>query len=165
MTGPLAPQAEPVCSFVGARTSVGDFATRTPRVLGDDERLETGSHAFRLIETKHLPHGWDCSLMFEETSSTLFCSDLFGHGGNVEPLCESDIVGRSDDYNARQQDGPMAGSVPYTHHTRPILDRLAALGPRTLACMHGSSFAGDGAQALRDLGGVLERNFGPDGKH
>lgn len=159
----VAPHADPVCSFVGARTSIGDFSARPPRVLGADERIETGDHSFRVIETRHLPHGWDCSLLFEEESATLFCSDLFGHGGNVEALFEGDIVGRSDDYNARQQTGPMAGSVPYTHETKPILEGLAALAPRTLACMHGSSFAGDGAQALRDLGDVLKRNFGPEG--
>jgi flavorubredoxin len=60
----IAPHAEPVCSFVGARTSVGDFADRPPRVLEADERIETGSHSFRVIETKHVPHGWDASLMF-----------------------------------------------------------------------------------------------------
>ncbi len=35
------------------------------------------------------------------------------------------------------------------------------LGPATLACMHGSSFSGDGARALREFGDVLERCFGP----
>ncbi len=157
----VAPHAVPVCSFVGARTSVGDFADRPPKVLDEGEALETGAHCFRVLETKHLPHGWDCSLLFEEKGKTLFCSDLFGHGGNVEALTDGDIVGRSDTYNARQQEGPMAGSVPYTHETKPILESLAALAPATLACMHGSSFNGDGAQALRDLGDVLEKNFGP----
>ena len=74
----LAPRAEAVCSFVGARTSVGDFAIRPPRVLGEDERIETGAHRFRVVETKHVPHGWDASLLFDETTRTLFCSDLFG---------------------------------------------------------------------------------------
>jgi flavorubredoxin len=157
----VAPHAVPVCSFVGARTSVGDFADRPPKVLDEGEALETGAHCFRVLETKHLPHGWDCSLLFEEKGKTLFCSDLFGHGGNVEALTDGDIVGRSDTYNARQQEGPMAGSVPYTNETKPILESLAALAPATLACMHGSSFNGDGAQALRDLGDVLEKNFGP----
>ncbi|MEK9645436.1 MAG: MBL fold metallo-hydrolase [Alphaproteobacteria bacterium] len=156
-----APNAVPVCSFVGARTSVGDFADRPPKVLDEGEMLETGAHRFRVLETKHLPHGWDCSLLFEMTGKTLFCSDLFGHGGNVEALTDGDIVGRSDTYNARQQEGPMAGSVPYTHETKTILEGLAALAPTTLACMHGSSFNGDGAQALRELGDVLEKSFGP----
>lgn len=158
----IAPHAEPVCSFVGARTSVGDFSDRPPRVLEADEKIETGSHTFRVLETKHVPHGWDASLLYEETASTLFCSDLLGQGGNVEALYDGDIVGRSDDYNSRQAEGPMSGAVPFTKETRPILDSLADLNPRTLACMHGSSFSGDCGQALRDFGELLERlNGGP----
>jgi len=156
----VAPHAEPVCSFVGARTSVGDFAHRPPRVLEADERLETGTHRFRVLETKHVPHGWDSSLLFDETASTLFCSDLLGQGGNVEALYTGDIVGRSDDYNTRQSQGPMAGAVPFTSETRPILEGLADLKPTTLACMHGSSFEGDCGQALRDFGELLERLSG-----
>lgn len=156
-----APRAEPVCSFVGARTSVGDFAARPPRVLESGERIETGARRFRVIETGHVPHGWDASLLFEETDGTLFCSDLLGHGGDVEALCSGDIVGRSEAYNMRQQEGPMAGSVPYTHRTRPIMERLADLEPKTLACMHGSSFSGEGGRVLREFCDVLERCFGP----
>ncbi|MDC3347286.1 MBL fold metallo-hydrolase, partial [bacterium] len=133
-----------------------------PRVLEADEKIETGSHTFRVIETKHVPHGWDASLLYEETASTLFCSDLLGQGGNVEALYDGDIVGRSDDYNSRQAEGPMSGSVPFTKETLPILNSLADLNPATLACMHGSSFSGDCGQALRDFGGLLERlNGGP----
>ena len=158
----LAPRAEALCSFVGARTSVGDFAVRPPRVPGADERIETGSHRFRLIETKHVPHGWDASLLFEEETRTLFCSDLFGHNGDVEPLYEGDIVARTDAYNAAQKEGPMSHSVPYTRETGPILEGLAALEPETLACMHGSSYAGAGADALRAFGDMLERLYGGD---
>lgn len=156
----IAPHAEPVCSFVGARTSVGDFSDRPPRVPGADERIETGRHSIRVIETRHVPHGWDACLMFDETGRTLFCSDLFGHNGDVEPLIEDGIVERAAAYTVAQQDGPMAGSVPFTPQTRPILDGLAALEPTTLACMHGSSFSGDGAAALRDLGAGLEQIYG-----
>ena len=152
----LAPHAEPVCSFVGARTGVGDFAIRAPRVLDADERLETGAHSFRQIETKHLPHGWDASLMFEENARTLFCSDLFGHSGEVEPLIETGLMERTTAYSKAQRQGPMSHSVPVTAQTRPILEGLASLEPATLACMHGSSFRGDGASALRDLADLLE---------
>ncbi len=156
----LAPDAVPLCSFVGARTSVGDYACRSPRVLGEDERLETGRRVFRLLETKHVPHGWDASLLFEETERTLFCSDLFGHNGDVAPLCDGDLVGRAAVYLERQQEGPMSQSVPFTRQTQPILDRLAALEPTTLACMHGSSHRGDGAGELRALGALMARNAG-----
>jgi hypothetical protein len=125
-------------------------------VLGADEALQTGSHKFRLIETKHLPHCWDASLMFEETGRTLFCSDLFGHGGDVEPLVRDGIVARSSEYTLAQQSGPMSRSVPVTAETRPILENLAGLDPATLACMHGSSFSGDGATALRELADMFD---------
>jgi hypothetical protein len=35
------------------------------------------------------------------------------------------------------------------------MQRLAALQPRTLAIMHGSTFVGDGERALRELNGVV----------
>ncbi len=44
--------------------------------------------------------------------------------------------------------------------TDGILQRLADLKPRTLAIMHGSSFAGDGERALRDLAVVLRETLG-----
>jgi hypothetical protein len=50
--------------------------------------------------------------------------------------------------------------MPFTPQTEQILHRLATLDPRTLAIMHGSSFVGDGAQALRDLVGVMQEVFG-----
>jgi hypothetical protein len=39
----------------------------------------------------------------------------------------------------------------------PVIERLAATEPRLLACMHGASYRGDGAAALRTLAGALAR--------
>ena len=41
----------------------------------------------------------------------------------------------------------------YAHarDTRALLERVAALKPTTLACMHGSAWKGDGAALLRAL--------------
>jgi hypothetical protein len=41
--------------------------------------------------------------------------------------------------------------IPVSQHTARVFDRLEALGPRVLACMHGPAFDGDAVQALRDL--------------
>ena len=157
----IAPAAEPACSLVGALVSVNDFSMRPARGLTDGEVLTTGQYRFRFCSTAHLPHGWDAGVLFEESRKTLLCSDLFHHTGDVEPLTESDIVGRSRSAMQEMQASPLANYCPYTPLLDPILEKLAALQPQTLAVMHGSSFRGDGQQALRDLGGALRETFGP----
>ena len=150
-----APRAEAVCSFVGAKVMLADFADRPPRILADGEVLETGRHRLRFLSTPHVPHAWDAGLFFDETTGTLFCSDLFFQPGDPQALTESDVVGPARAAMEHGLAGPMAHDVPYTPRTAPTLERLAALGPRTLAVMHGSSFAGDGTRAIRDLAQVF----------
>ena len=58
------------------------------------------------------------------------------------------------------QAGILAEYVPYTPLTSQNLTKLAELKPRTLAIMHGSSFRGDGARALRDLNVAFREVFG-----
>jgi len=151
----IAPRAEAACSVVGAMVSVNDFAIRPARGLEQGEALATGKHRLRFCSTAHMPHGWDAGVLFEETNRTLFCSDLLLHFGDVEPLTQTDIVGRARAALAEMEKGPLAGFVPYTPLTDSILESLAVLKPRTLATMHGSSFMGDGEKALSDLKVVL----------
>ena len=99
--------------------------------------LATGKYRFRFCSTAHMPHGWDAGVLFEETKKTLFTSDLFFHTGDVEPLTDADIVGRSRRALEEMENGPLAGSVPYTPETDSIMENLASLRPRTLATMHG----------------------------
>ena len=155
-----APRAQPVCGTVGALVMLGDYADRAPRVLADDEVFATGRRRLRFLSTPHLPHGWDAGLFFEETERTLFCSDLFFQPGDPEPAIESDVVGRARQAIVEGMKGPLANDVPYTAQTDPILRRLAALEPRTLAIMHGSTFRGDGGRALLDLAGVMGEVLG-----
>jgi len=51
----------------------------------------------------------------------------------------------------------------YAHapQTTATLERLAREQPTTLAVMHGSSWRGDGARLLRELGGKLEKGAAP----
>ncbi|OFV96400.1 MAG: MBL fold metallo-hydrolase [Acidobacteria bacterium RIFCSPLOWO2_02_FULL_61_28] len=156
----VAPAAQAACSVVGALVSLNDFAIRPPRGLADGEAISTGKYRFRFCSTAHLPHGWDAGVLFEETQRTLLCSDLFHHTGDVEPLTESDIVGRSRAAMTEYQKGPLANYVPYTPLTGRIIETLAALKPKTLATMHGSSFRGDGERALHDLGVAFRDTFG-----
>jgi flavorubredoxin len=155
----VAPNAEAVCSKLGALVNINDFATRPARGFSPDDVFSTGRYRFRYHPTPHLPHGWDAGVLFEETQQTLLCSDLFHQNGELEPLTHDDVVARTRASLREYQTGLLADYQPPTPHTERMLESLAALNPRTLAIMHGSSFAGDGAQALRELGKVLRETF------
>jgi flavorubredoxin len=157
----LAPNAEPVCGLVGALVSVNDFAARPARVLDLDSTLSTGRRRFRFLPTPHVPHGWDAGLLLEETQGTLFCSDLFHQWGEREPLTSEGILDRAREALVESQAGPFANYVPYTHHTGRVLESLAQRRPKTLATMHGSSYTGDCAEALRGLAAVMREVLGP----
>ncbi|MBV9574745.1 MAG: hypothetical protein JOY93_11890 [Acidobacteriales bacterium] len=156
-----APEAQPVCGLVGALVSVNDFSIRPSRVLTREDVLSTGRYRFRFIPTPHVPHGWDAGVLFEESERTLFCSDLFHQWGCNEPTTEDSIMERCKDALIQTEAGPFANYVPYTHHTGRVLETLAGYEPKTLAVMHGSTYYGDGAQALRELATIMRDVLGP----
>jgi flavorubredoxin len=151
----VAPNAQAVCSLVGAMVSVNDFAMRPAKGMNDNEVLQTGQHRYRFVRTPHVPHCWEAGMLFEETKGTLFCTDLFHVNGDVEALTESDVVDRAKQTLIEYQAGPFANYLPYTKHTEGIMQGLAELKPRTIAAMHGPAYIGNGAQAIHDLSGVM----------
>lgn len=153
----LAPNAVAVCSLVAKLVSVDDVvALRPAQALTDDEQLCTGQYRFRFLQTPHVPHCWEASLLFEEIHGTLLCSDLLHQNGDVEPSTSADVIGRCKQTLVEYQQGPLANYLPYTPYTASTLERLASLNPATLAAMHGSAFVGDGAQALTDFAQVMK---------
>ena len=146
-----APRAEPMCSQVAAMTSVGDLANRSPRVLNDGESLSLGKHIVEWVDAPHVPHGWENGFLFERTTRTLFCGDLFTQGGDEHEPLSDDILQASEQMRA--------GMDYFAHgaNTAPILERLARLQPRILACMHGSAYEGEGGALLRALSASLTR--------
>ena len=141
-----APAAVPLCSRIAAMVSVSDVADRAPRALADGEQLALGRHTLQWFDTPHVPHGWDCGLLMETATGTFLCGDLFtqpGHGDQA--LTEADILGPSE---AFRQPMDYFAHAPQTTAT---LLRLAEQKPRTLACMHGSAWRGDGGALLRHL--------------
>ncbi len=147
----VAPAAVPVCGQIAAMVSVDDVADRKARALADGETLALGRHTLRWLDTPHVPHAWECGFLFEERTRTLLCGDLFTQGGAEHaPVTESDILGPSE---------AMRAGLDYWAHatnTGTTLERLAALAPATLACMHGAAWRGDGGGLLRALAGRLE---------
>lgn len=142
----VAPQSIPLCGTVAAIVSMNDLADRQPRGLADGETLSLGNHSVQWFDAPHLPHAWECGYLMEQHTRTLLCGDLFTQGGAHQPaITESDILGPSEDFRR---------AMDYYSHTkngRAMIERLAALEPRTLACMHGSAWRGDGARLLRAL--------------
>jgi flavorubredoxin len=146
----LAPAAVPLCGQIAAMVSIGDQADRSPRVLADGEQLVLGRHTVQWFDTPHVPHGWECGLLMESLTGTFFCGDLFTQPGHGEQaLTEADILGPSE---AFRQSMDYYAHAP---HTAATLARLAQQKPRTLACMHGSAWRGDGGALLRHLGEAL----------
>jgi flavorubredoxin len=140
-----APDATVVHGAIGCAIWLNDQAPRPPRALADGELLDLGGRRVRRLDTPHVPHCWDAGLLHEETTGTLFTSDLFTHGGDPPPLTASDLVGPA--MAAERQFGYTA----LTPATGATIRRLATLRPRTLAVMHGSSFTGDTTPLLETL--------------
>jgi len=142
----MAPNAHVVHGHTGCLVSLNDMADRAPRVLDDGETIELGGgRRVRYIDTPHTPHGWDAGVMFEESSRTLLCGDLFTQLGNGPALTQGDVVSpaiAAEDLFRYSALSPDMGAT---------IRSLAKFEPRTLALMHGPSFSGDGAGALRAL--------------
>ena len=146
----VAPNARPLCGQIAAMVSVADVADREPLALADGARLPIGRKTVRWIDTPHLPHGWETGYLFEESTNTLFCGDLFTQPGTgEEALVESDILGPSEAFRAAMD------YFSATKNVDALIAKLAATNPQTLACMHGSAWRGDGAALLSALGGAL----------
>ena len=140
-----APNATIAHGAIGTHVSINDLADRPARTLADGEVLDIGGRRLRFVDTPHVPHGWEAGVFFEETTGTLLCGDLFTHPGDGAPLTESEIVDPAMEAEA------LFGFSSLSPVTPGTLRKLAALEPKTLAVMHGSSYAGDGEAALRHL--------------
>ena len=148
----VAPHAEAAHGHTGCLVSLNDMADRTPRMLADGETIDLGGgRRVRWLDTPHIPHGWDAGVLYEEASGTLLCGDLFTQLGDGPALAEGDVVGPA----IAAED--IFGSSSLHPTMAPTIRRLADLAPRTLALMHGPSFAGDCAAALQALAGDYDR--------
>ncbi|MEV4439498.1 MBL fold metallo-hydrolase [Streptomyces sp. NPDC049577] len=148
-----APRARVAHGRMGCLVSVNDMSDRPPMPLEDGQVLDLGGKRVRRIETPHVPHGWDAGLMYEETTGTLLCGDLFTAVGNAPPLTEREIVGPA----LAAED--VFGATCLTADTAPVMHRLAGLEPTTLGLMHGPAYTGACGAALRDLASAYAERF------
>lgn len=145
-----APGSQVAHGALGCDVSLNDLCDRPPRALEEGEVIDLGTKRLRQISTPHVPHGWDAQVLFEETTGTLLCGDLFSQVGAPTALTTDDVV-----------DPAMAAEAMFhatclAPHTAQTLRALGDLEPSTLAIMHGSSFQGDGRKALYELAAAYE---------
>ncbi|HUF85335.1 MAG TPA: MBL fold metallo-hydrolase, partial [Acidimicrobiia bacterium] len=140
-----APDAQVAHGATGVMVSLDDLADRPPRPLRDGEVIDLGGKRVRHLDTPHVPHAWEARLLFEETTGTLLCGDLFTATGDSPALTDGDLL------------GPAVAAEDLFHYsalapaTAPTIRSLAELEPSTLALMHGPSFNGDCVAALHAL--------------
>jgi flavorubredoxin len=147
------PEAQVAHGALGCMVSLDDLADRPPVPLEDGQVIDLGTHRVRHIDTPHVPHGWEARVLFDETTSTLLCGDLFSQLGDPDALTSGDIL------DAASQAEDAFGATCLTPRTGPTLRMLADLAPTTLAVMHGASFSGDGAAALHALADDYDTRF------
>ncbi|HLI29299.1 MAG TPA: FprA family A-type flavoprotein [Chloroflexota bacterium] len=140
----LAPHAQAVCSPIGAYTNLADFALREPLAVDETSVLDLGQHRLRFLLTPYV-HQWDSLLAFDETTGTLFSSDLFIQPGPQPPTTDRDLT---DEMLLVYR---TIGIFPSRAHLNAALDKIEALAPRTLACHHGSVVSGQIPPYLRAL--------------
>lgn len=149
----VAPNSQIAHTGIGVMTSVNDQASREAVPMEADTVFDLGGKRVRGIDTPHVPHGWDAHVLFEETTGTLLCGDLFTHLGDGPALTSNDVL----DAAAIAED--VFGATALTPNTGPTIRALAALSPTTLAIMHGSSYTGDASVALLALADLYEQRL------
>lgn len=153
----VAPNAEVVHGTIAQMIGQSDFFDRDIHAMQDDQVLDLGEKKLRFLVTPHVPHAWDAILVFEDTTQTLFCSDLFTVFGKDNAVTETDLIER-----AISTANALPGYLPIGPHTNAVFDRLIALQPKALAGHHSPTYIGDAVKALDDLRGELLKSAGLD---
>ncbi|MGH9193613.1 MAG: MBL fold metallo-hydrolase [Acidimicrobiales bacterium] len=154
----LAPDATVIQGATGCLVSLNDLADRPPRPLANGEVVDIGGHRMRWIDTPHVPHAWEAGLLYDETTRTLLCGDLFTRAGAFPASASDDVIGpavAAEDLFRASSLHPASGAT---------LRGLAELDIATLALMHGPAFTGDCRQALLDLADDYDRRVAAAGE-
>jgi flavorubredoxin len=149
----VAPQAEVLHGPTGVLVSLNDLADRPPRQVAPGESIDLGDKRVRWIDMAHVPHGWESGLLFEETTRTFLCGDLFTANGRQGVTTDGDIVGPA----VEAED--LFHFTALTPKTGRTIRELTDLQPTTLALMHGPAYTGDATQALRELADEYDRRL------
>ncbi len=148
-----APGATAAHGRIGCNIWLNDSALRPPRALATEEVIDLGGKRVRRIDTPHVPHCWDAGLIFEETTATLFSSDLLFQFGDGPAIARGDILAPA----LQAEEAFRATGI--TTETPSTVRKLAARKPQTIAIMHGSSITGEVQPVLEGLADYYEQQL------
>ena len=127
--------------LVGSALSIGLNAsgfglhTRT-RGFRDGDTLDLGVHKLRFMETPHVHH-WDSMMVVEETTRSVFPSDLYLQPGE-QPAVTRENLARAMLLAYRSY-----GIFAHEDPVRAVARRIAELNPPWIHAMHGATIAGE----------------------
>lgn len=144
------------CSALSAGINLSGWDYRG-RVEGhaDGEVLELGKRRLRFLETPHVHH-WDSMMLFEETSKSLFPSDLFIQAGDQPPTVTENLGAQMCAYYRE------IGIFAHEDPVRRVVDRIEGLDPDWVHGMHGGSL--DRQTLPHFVRALREEPFGYRGK-
>ena len=82
-----APQAQAICSQVGAMVMLADFADRAPRALADGEKMSIGRNRLKFLRTSPA-HGWTRDCFSTRRPHALLLGSILP-AADPPPICES----------------------------------------------------------------------------
>ena len=152
-----APKAKLVCSDLSSKLNITGWQNMPLDHISfwDNEVLETGKKRFKFIMTPHVHH-WDSMMIIEETTKSLFTSDLFIQPGNNKPVSSDDM---SEAMLALYR---AIGMFSSENPVRQTTKRLVKLDPSMVYPMHGSCF--DHSMFPKYADAIFKEQFAYNGK-
>jgi flavorubredoxin len=149
------PGSKLACSFMSTITGFGGWNYEGP-VEGhmEGDVIDLGEKKLRFLETPHVHH-WDSMMLYEETTKSLFPSDLFIQPGDQPPVLTENLSDLMCEYY--RQIGIFAHEKP----VRDVVDRIEALDPEWVHGMHGGTIRKEDLPTY--ISALREQDFGYQG--
>lgn len=132
-----APESQLVGSAMSILLNASGFGLHE-RTQGftDGQTLELGSHRLRFLETPHVHH-WDSMMVLEDSTKSLFPSDLYLQPGDQPPVTSDNLS--NEMLEVYRGGGIFASEQP----VRAVADRIEQLAPDWIHAMHGATIKGE----------------------
>jgi flavorubredoxin len=114
------------------------------------ESLDLGEHKLRFLETPHVHH-WDSMMVVEETTNSVFPSDLYLQPGEQPAVSRDNLA---EEMLAAYR---MFGIFAHEDPVRAVVRQLEQLRPAWMHAMHGATIPGEALHYYTQA--LLEEDF------